>query len=273
MMISIGRWAGVISLLGALACAPSAGAQVYNWVEWASVGQTAAATEPSMGTVTLSLEGAGLFFDTTFPVRFSETAFSPVDAPSVAISATLFQNSSFVLDFSEVPGTGGVIVGIGNFGHGTSTLRGYRLAAFDTLGDPMPLTALEQIGSYDHVWTDYGIPFNDDVALDTGSGRFVVTAVPGQNDNNSDILLMSLPAGVWKLIVSTNEPTDPETVNVVIASACPSDFDHNSFVNGDDADAFAAAFDLGDPSADVDGNGFTNGDDADYFAAHFDAGC
>jgi hypothetical protein len=55
--------------------------------------------------------------------------------------------------------------------------------------------------------------------------------------------------------------------------ACEADFDLNGFVNGDDADAFAVAFDIGDPSADVDGNGFTNGDDADYFAAHFDVGC
>jgi hypothetical protein len=47
----------------------------------------------------------------------------------------------------------------------------------------------------------------------------------------------------------------------------------NGFVNGDDADAFYAAFDAGDPSADFDCNGFTNGDDADAFAVAFDAGC
>jgi hypothetical protein len=54
---------------------------------------------------------------------------------------------------------------------------------------------------------------------------------------------------------------------------CPSDYDMNGFVNGDDADAFYLAFDAGDPSADFDCNGFTNGDDADAFALAFDTGC
>jgi hypothetical protein len=59
----------------------------------------------------------------------------------------------------------------------------------------------------------------------------------------------------------------------VVACYCPADFNEDGFVNGDDADSFYAAFDLGDPSADFDGNGFVNGDDADGFAAAFAAGC
>ena len=54
---------------------------------------------------------------------------------------------------------------------------------------------------------------------------------------------------------------------------CPADFDGNGFVNGDDADAFFIAFDVGDTSADFDGNGFVNGDDADAFAIAFENGC
>jgi hypothetical protein len=54
---------------------------------------------------------------------------------------------------------------------------------------------------------------------------------------------------------------------------CPADFDHNGFVNGDDADGFAIAFDAGDPAADFDGNGFVNGDDADAFMISFESGC
>lgn len=54
---------------------------------------------------------------------------------------------------------------------------------------------------------------------------------------------------------------------------CPGDFDHDGFVNGDDYDAFADAFDLGSPSADFDRNGFVNGTDFDLFALSFEEGC
>ena len=54
---------------------------------------------------------------------------------------------------------------------------------------------------------------------------------------------------------------------------CPSDFDENGFVNGDDFDSFSFFFYWGDPEADFDGNGFVNGDDFDYFSISFEAGC
>lgn len=55
--------------------------------------------------------------------------------------------------------------------------------------------------------------------------------------------------------------------------ACLADIDANGFVNGDDYDLFASAFDAADPAADLDANGFVNGDDYDLFAGAFEAGC
>lgn len=221
-----GRWAAcrrVLSLLGAGAVlgvsAPVASAQVYNWVPWTSTGgQTAEATDPGMGTVTLGSDKS-TSVSVPFPIRFDGVSFTPVDAPSVNIGNGVMQGWTLSINFAAVPNTSGVIVGMGNFGHGTPSLPGYRLAAFDTLGLAMPLTALEQIGSYDHTWTSFGFSFNDDVALNTVSGDFVVTVVAGLNENNSDILLMSLPASVGRLEVSTVGPTAAESINVVIATA------------------------------------------------------
>lgn len=58
-----------------------------------------------------------------------------------------------------------------------------------------------------------------------------------------------------------------------IVFACPADVNHDGFVNGDDYDVFADAFDVAAGSADFNGDGFVNGDDYDAFAAAFDEGC
>ncbi len=58
-----------------------------------------------------------------------------------------------------------------------------------------------------------------------------------------------------------------------LPQACPADFNGDGFVNGDDYDAFAEAFDNADPAGDFNNDGFVNGDDYDAFAGHFDAGC
>ncbi len=59
----------------------------------------------------------------------------------------------------------------------------------------------------------------------------------------------------------------------VVYEACLADLDANGFVNGDDYDLFASAFDAADPAADLDANGFVNGDDYDLFASSFESGC
>ncbi|MBL8760223.1 MAG: hypothetical protein JNL50_02890 [Phycisphaerae bacterium] len=54
---------------------------------------------------------------------------------------------------------------------------------------------------------------------------------------------------------------------------CPADVDQNGFVNADDFDAFASAFDDADPAADFNRDGYVNGNDYDLFAGAFDVGC
>ena len=59
----------------------------------------------------------------------------------------------------------------------------------------------------------------------------------------------------------------------IVNCFCPSDYDQNGFVNGDDFDAFVDAFVAGDIAADFDHNTFVNGDDFDGFVSAFEAGC
>ncbi len=56
-------------------------------------------------------------------------------------------------------------------------------------------------------------------------------------------------------------------------NACLADFNHDGFVNGDDYDAFASAFEAADIAADLNNDSFVNGDDYDMFASHFESGC
>jgi len=64
-----------------------------------------------------------------------------------------------------------------------------------------------------------------------------------------------------------------ESAVVAVNGGCAADFNHDGFVNGDDYDFFAEAFDVADPAADFNHDGFVNGDDYDAFAEHFDVGC
>ncbi len=60
---------------------------------------------------------------------------------------------------------------------------------------------------------------------------------------------------------------------VAINPPCPSDFDHDGFVTGEDFDAYVAAFEAGTLNADFDGDGFVTGEDFDAYVAAFEAGC
>lgn len=69
---------------------------------------------------------------------------------------------------------------------------------------------------------------------------------------------------------------DSNTVQVFVNDAtnqCPSDFNGDGFVNGDDFDAYVLEFVNGALAADFNGDGFTTGDDYDAFATAFQAGC
>jgi len=71
----------------------------------------------------------------------------------------------------------------------------------------------------------------------------------------------------------------PGSVSAVLTGAypsctsCPSDFDGDGFVTGEDFDAYVAAFEAGVASADFDGNGFVTGEDFDGFVSAFESGC
>ncbi len=67
-------------------------------------------------------------------------------------------------------------------------------------------------------------------------------------------------------------PSEEFTVTLT-AAFCPTDFDRDGFVTGDDFDGFVAAFELGDGAADFDGDTFVTGDDFDAYALAFQSGC
>ncbi len=76
------------------------------------------------------------------------------------------------------------------------------------------------------------------------------------------------------IVVQTKTGTCTEwRLDLFTSQVCPADIDGNGFVNGDDYDAFMAAFVAGSSDADFDANGFVNGDDFDFFAAAFESGC
>ncbi|MFO0835210.1 MAG: GC-type dockerin domain-anchored protein [Phycisphaerales bacterium] len=59
----------------------------------------------------------------------------------------------------------------------------------------------------------------------------------------------------------------------VVAVYCAGDVNSDGFVNGDDFDELASAFENGEPLGDFNGDGFINGDDFDQFASAFEEGC
>ncbi|NUQ51304.1 MAG: hypothetical protein HUU19_01250 [Phycisphaerales bacterium] len=134
-------------------------------------------------------------------------------------------------------------------------------------GSPFPVTLSYNPGTFAATLDngaplpagDYAVTVSDNVKTATGAIK-----LDGEiADANSP---SSLPSGdglangnaVWAFTIT---PT------------CPADFNNDGFVNGDDYDAFASAFDNAAPDADFNHDGFVNGDDYDLFAEHFDAGC
>lgn len=54
---------------------------------------------------------------------------------------------------------------------------------------------------------------------------------------------------------------------------CGPDINRDGFLNGDDYDSFAEAFELALPEADYNHDGYFNGDDYDFFGLDFEDGC
>ena len=84
-----------------------------------------------------------------------------------------------------------------------------------------------------------------------------------------------MPAGTdgWRWMSSETSALADRPVLEITYQRCPSDFNADLFVSGEDFDAFVDAFVLGDAAADFDGNGFVSGDDFDGFTLAFIAGC
>ncbi len=270
-------WLLVLAGVGlANLCTPAATAQVYNWVSWSSGGgMSASATSPAFGTLSVSTTAGGTSVDTPFPLAFNAVPFSPVHAPSAAVGNVFTQSWTFTIDFALVTDSSRMFLGIGNFGHGTPTLPGYRLAAFDSNGVAISLGAFEQIGSYDHTWTESNIPFNDDVFLNTVNGDFVATRIAEQNDFNTDILLLALPTGIGRLEISTIALTSGDTINIVVAprQTCSADFNNDGELDFFDYLDFVDAFSANLPGADFNNDSVIDFFDYLDFVDAFSIGC
>jgi len=78
---------------------------------------------------------------------------------------------------------------------------------------------------------------------------------------------------------SPSDPNSPDEAYRALlyigntSKGCPSDFNGDGFVSGEDFDSFVLAFEAGDGAADFDSNVFVNGDDYDAFVIAFEAGC
>ncbi len=236
----------------------------FHWTSWTfPTSQTASTNAPGYGSVEVSVQGVATS-TSPFAIQFDDVPFTPTNAESVGAGNAIFnQNWATLIDFSSVSDSSGLILGLGNFGHGTIDYPGYRLTGFDILGAPMELTGFTQIeSSFDHTWLSPGVvEFNDDVTLNPATGDFSVTTTPGLNDNNSDILLLSLPGGVGQLSIDTIGPTGGDTLNILVAVAfILGDINGDGIVNLLDVGPFVSAITTGTfiPAADINMDGQVN---------------
>lgn len=131
-------------------------------------------------------------------------------------------------------------------------------------------------------------PYDGDlqITLTAPSGKTSVLATKRTDptDNYSNFVFTSRrhfdenAKGTWTLNIADRAAQDSGTwvdwqLNVYGTLGCFSDINGDGFVNGDDYDQFADAFDQALPEADLNHDGFVNGDDYDAFASAFDEGC
>ncbi|MFO0836081.1 MAG: LamG-like jellyroll fold domain-containing protein [Phycisphaerales bacterium] len=109
--------------------------------------------------------------------------------------------------------------------------------------------------------------------VDVGDGEF-----PGVGDligtDTPDLSVINLqPGAKVRFRAMATNACAPIPSREALLTVCSSDTNCDGFVNGDDYDSFASAFETADPAADLNKDGFVNGDDYDFFASAFEAGC
>ena len=117
--------------------------------------------------------------------------------------------------------------------------------------------------------------FKTDVGtwVDVGDGEFQgVGELIGTGTPDLSVINLQPGAKVRFRAMATNACA-PIPSREAWLTVCPSDSNCDGFVNGDDYDSFASAFESADPAADLNKDGFVNGDDYDFFASAFEAGC
>lgn len=198
-------------------------AQTYNWANWSQpTSTTAQATVGGLGSVALSVADTATSTG-LYTVQFLGVPFTPTIAPAAAANNGQTQAWSFSLDFSSISNTLGLIVGIGNLGHGDASLPGYSFLAKNSANVTIAPSAFTQIGSYDHTWISppTSLTFNDNVSLNTTTSQFDFVTVSGGDNFNSDILFLSLPAQVKTILIQSNGTMGGDTVNVLVAGPIP----------------------------------------------------
>lgn len=91
--------------------------------------------------------------------------------------------------------------------------------------------------------------------------------------SDTDHLFIEGAQGPATLRVLVSNDAGSLESTVVTLTLCAADFNCDGFINGDDYDSFATAFEAADLSADLNRDGFVNGDDYDAFAGSFELGC
>lgn len=111
-------------------------------------------------------------------------------------------------------------------------------------------------------------PTQNFVILEAGtiSGAFANVASGGR-------LAITGGGGTFRVSYGSGSPFDPTQVVLSEFGGCPSDFNGDGFVNGDDFDAFVLAFVAGTIDADFNSDGFVTADDYDGYVGAFFAGC
>ncbi len=98
--------------------------------------------------------------------------------------------------------------------------------------------------------------------------------ISGANANSYSIAATDLgDSGSYTVVISNSCGSLESNPAILTVNPCPADLNADGFVNGDDYDAFASAFDAGDQAADFNNDGFVNGDDYDAFASAFENAC